>query len=106
MSCPGYERSAGLAAAVGRRFWRRWRSHELLWGTHYERFWPQWMVWRKEDALIWWVLTQCGNQRRKMLAYAMDPKWAHIRFIRLTSRTEIERFATAVESEAAAEAPR
>ena len=40
------------------RSWRRWRSQEPLWGTNYERFWPQLMVWRKEDSLLWWIVTQ------------------------------------------------
>ena len=44
------------------RSWRRWRSQEPLWGTNYERFWPQLMVWRKEDSLLWWIVTQ---HRRK-----------------------------------------
>ena len=30
-----------------RRTWRRWRSRELLWGTNYERLWPNFMFWRK-----------------------------------------------------------
>lgn len=34
------------------RSWRRWRTKELLWGTNYERFWPQLMVWRKEESLL------------------------------------------------------
>src|SRR5688572_585686 len=33
------------------RSWRRWRSKELLWGTNYESFWRQLMVWKKEESL-------------------------------------------------------
>jgi len=33
------------------RSWRRWRSRELLWGTNYERFWSQFMVWRKDRVV-------------------------------------------------------
>ncbi len=79
------------------RSWRRWRSQELLWGTNYERFWPQLMVWRKEDSLIWWAVTQQQRKRRSLLQYMTDPRWAHIRFIRLTSSAEIELFTHAVE---------
>ncbi len=89
-----------LLGRVLRRSWRRWRTRELLWGTNYERFWPQWKVWRKEDSLVWWVVVQGRPKRRRILSYMLEPKWAHIRFVRLTSRAEIERFAAAVEAEA------
>src|SRR5690606_34144113 len=44
-----------LMRRVLARSWRRWRSKELLWGTNYERFWPQLALWRKEESLLWWV---------------------------------------------------
>ncbi len=80
-----------------RRSWRRWRSRELLWGTNYERFWPQLMIWRKEESLVWWIATQHQRKRRAMLGYICDPRWSHIRFVRLTSTTEIEEFVRRVE---------
>jgi len=79
------------------RSWRRWRSKEHLWGTNYESFWRQLAVWRKEDSLIWWAVTQHPKKRRSMLAKMSDPRWAHIRFIRLTSEREIDAFRRAVE---------
>jgi adenylate kinase family enzyme len=80
------------------RSWRRWRAKELLWGTNYERFWPQLMVWRKADSLVWWAVTQQRRKRRSLLGYMTDPRWAHIHFVRLTSSAEIELFSQAVES--------
>jgi adenylate kinase family enzyme len=80
------------------RSWRRWRTRELLWGTNYERFWPQLMVWRKEESLIWWAATQQRRKRRDLLSFMADPRWAHIRFVRLTSSGEVESFTQAVES--------
>jgi adenylate kinase family enzyme len=80
------------------RSWRRWRTKELLWGTNYERFWPQLMVWRKEDSLIWWAATQQRRKRREMLRFMAEPLWGHIRFVRLTSSAEVELFTRAVES--------
>lgn len=80
------------------RSWRRWRTRELLWGTNYERFWPQFMVWRKQDSLVWWAVTQQRRKRRSMLAYMADPCWAHIRFVRLISVAEIATFTRAVEA--------
>lgn len=79
------------------RSWKRWRSKELLWGTNYERFFPQLAVWRKEDSLVWWAVTQQQRKRRNMLAKMADPRWSHIRFIRLTSTSEVDAFRRAIE---------
>ena len=78
------------------RSWRRWRSQESLWGTNYERFWPQLMFWRKEDSLLWWIVTQHRRKRRDMLAYSTESRWNHIRFVRLRSSAEVETFSQAV----------
>ena len=80
---------------VLRRSWGRWRSKELLWGTNYERFWPQLMVWNKEDSLVWWIVTQHGRKRRDMRAYMSEPRWQHIQFLRLESSAEVEVFSRA-----------
>ena len=75
-----------------RRSWKRWRSRELIWGTNYERFWPQLMIWRKNDSLLAWIITQHTRKRNDMMAHLSDPRWAHIRFVRLTSSREVEEF--------------
>lgn len=80
------------------RSWRRWRRRELLWGTNLERFWPQFALWRGNDSLLYWILTQHARKRRVTLAWMADPSWAHIRFVRLTSVSEVETFARAVEA--------
>lgn len=81
-----------LVVRMIKRSWRRWRTKELLWGTNYERFWPQVMVWRKEKSLLWWILTQYRAKQQKMLEYQTNPKWRHIRFIRLRTSDEISDF--------------
>ncbi|MDB9526321.1 hypothetical protein PN498_10015 [Oscillatoria sp. CS-180] len=85
-----------LVGRMLRRSWKRWRTNELLWGTNYEKFWPQLMVWRKEDSLLWWIVTQYQPKREKMLACHIDPQWSHIRFIRLCSSAEINDFTHAL----------
>ncbi len=80
-----------------RRSWKRWRTGELLWGTNRETFWPQLAFWRKEDSLIWWIVTQHARKRRTMLACMTDPRWRHIRFVRLRTAAEVEAFAVALE---------
>lgn len=81
-----------LVGRMLRRSWRRWRKRELLWGTNRESFWPHLMVWRGEDSLLWWIVTQHERKRRQMRELMGDPRWAHIRFVRLASVAEIERF--------------
>lgn len=80
-----------------KRSWRRWRSRELLWGTNYERFWSQLMFWKKQDSLLWWIVTQHQPKRARLLAAMADPRWAHIRFVRLTRSREVEDFVSALE---------
>ena len=78
------------------RTWQPWRSRELLWGTNHERFWPQFLIWR-QDSLLTWLVTQHARKRRHMLALQTDPRWSHIRFVRLTSAREVAVFVSAVE---------
>ena len=92
-----------LLGRVLRRTWRRWRSRELLWGTNYERFWPQFLVWRKHESLLAWIVTQHARKRRGMMTYLSDPRWSHIKFVRLTSAREVEAFAAALEQAVGAE---
>lgn len=80
------------------RSWRRWRSKELLWGTNVERFWPQLALWRGDDSLIYWIVRAQRRKRKSMLATMANPRWQMIRFIRLTSTSEIEAFVTHVEN--------
>ena len=82
---------------VLRRSWQRWRTRELLWGTNVERFWPQLALWRKSDSLVYWIISAHRRKRETMLADMVDPRWAHIRFVRLTSVREVDDFASAVE---------
>ncbi len=83
-----------LLARSLKRSWQRWRARELLWGTNYERFWSQLMIWRKDESLLRWIATQYRRKRRSMKARIANPEWAHIRFVRLASAAEIERFVT------------
>jgi adenylate kinase family enzyme len=90
---------------VLRRSWRRWRTNELLWGTNQERFWPQLMVWRRDKSLVWWIVTQQRRKRSQMLAAMADPRWSHIRFVRLTSSRETETFVWTIEEARADRSP-
>lgn len=87
-----------LVWRVLRRSWKRWRTKELLWGTNVERFWPQLALWRREDSLVYWILSAQRRKRKSMLDTIADPNWRSIRFIRLKSTREIAGFAASVES--------
>ena len=52
-------------------------------------------IWRRDNLLVWTV-TQHARKRNAMLAHLADPRWIHIRFIRLTSVREVEPFAAAI----------
>ncbi len=78
-----------LLARFVRRSWRRWRSQELLWGTNREKFWPQFAIWRKQESLLWWIVTQHKPKRMSMLALMADPEWSHIDVVRLSTDREI-----------------
>ncbi|WP_419860468.1 adenylate kinase [Candidatus Palauibacter sp.] len=85
-----------------RRSWRRSRSGELVWGTNREWFWRHLLIWR-DDSLLGWIITQHARKRRNMAARVSDPRWAHIRFVRLTSPREVEDFAASVRDEGVGE---
>jgi adenylate kinase family enzyme len=83
---------------VVKRSWRRWRTRELLWGTNYERFWPQLKVWNQDESLISWIIRQHQRKRRDMLANMADPRWRHILFIQLKTLQQIRAFAHSLEN--------
>jgi len=74
-----------LLVRVIQRSWKRARTGELLWGKVQERFWPQLLIWRGEESLVWWIWTQHAAKRRQLLSYTLDPQFAHIQFVRFTS---------------------
>jgi adenylate kinase family enzyme len=80
---------------VAARSWRRWRQHELLWGTNTESFWKHLKLW-SQDSLLHWAVKSHLTRRPAMLARRSDPRWAHIDFVRLRSPREVERWLDAV----------
>jgi len=74
------------------RSWQRWRSQELLWGTNRENFWEQLKIWNKEDSLVWWILNTYKPKRQNTIEYMQDPKWDHIKWIRLRSEAAVADF--------------
>jgi adenylate kinase family enzyme len=75
-----------------RRSWRRWRTHELLWGSNYEDPWQHLRVWETNRNLFSYTVTTHRRRQREFLAAMRDPRFAHLRFVRLRSTGEIDAF--------------
>jgi len=71
------------------RSWKRSRRKELLWGTNYERFWPQLKLWNQKDSLIAYTWRNYPAQARRFEGAMSDPSFSHIRFVRLRSPDEL-----------------
>jgi adenylate kinase family enzyme len=84
------------------RSWRRWRKRELLWGTNHESFFRQFELWSKESLITYSIATK-RRKDRHLLEAMTDPRWAHIRFIRLCSPAEISAFVASLEAGARTE---
>lgn len=88
-----------VLSRIVRRSWRRHRSGELLWGTNYEPFWSQFLVWQ-EGSLIGFTLKSHRRRRRFYQEAMASGRWRHIRFVRLTRRRDVDRFAAETEQAA------
>jgi adenylate kinase family enzyme len=74
-----------------KRSWRRSRSNELLWGTNYERFWPQLKVWSPRESLI--AFSVKGHRaKRRQFEEGMARSRTQIHWHRLRSQREVEAF--------------
>lgn len=79
-----------LFQAVKRAVARAWKKHELWPGTgNRESFRKSFL---SRESILWWTITTHGPVRRKYESYLTDPRFSHIRFVRLRSRAEAERF--------------
>lgn len=81
------------------RSWQRWRSGELLWGTNREQFWEHLMLWNSDRSLIAFTTRYYWSKRRELEALTRDPRWRHLRFIRLRTQAEIDRWLNDVMAE-------
>jgi adenylate kinase family enzyme len=84
------------AGRIVRRSWRRWRNNEVLWGTNKERFWSQLKLWSKKDSLITYTWQQRKVVDERYSGAMSDPRWAHVRFVRLRSAAEVEAFVLSI----------
>jgi adenylate kinase family enzyme len=79
------------------RSWRRWRTHELLWETNYESFWPHLRLWDERESLVAYTLRHHREHRRSFEALQRHPAWRHLHWVRLRSPREAAAWLAALE---------
>lgn len=85
-----YSFARTLKQALGRALQRSWSGQELWPGTgNRETFRKSFLS--RDSVLLWTVKTYRANRRKYQKLFA-DPAYSHIRFIRLASPTEAQRF--------------
>ena len=70
---------------------RRVAGRAELWNGNRER-WRNLFTWDKNESVIAWAWQTYGSRRERYAALAADPANAHLRFVRLTSPSEVRRF--------------
>lgn len=76
-----------------RIIWRSLRRAVLrttLWNGNHER-WRNLFTTNPEDSVIAWAWQRHKIYRDRYLAASRNPRWAHLRFIRIRSRAEVRR---------------
>jgi hypothetical protein len=68
---------------------RRSLTKEELWAGNRETLKKAFF---ERDSIILWCLTNLGKVRRHYLAAMSDPRYRHIRFVRIRSRKELAAF--------------
>jgi adenylate kinase family enzyme len=82
-----FSRPVVMRQLVGRTA-RRTVTREELWNGNRERIGSA-LSWDPSKSVIRWAWTQHDNYVRLYSEARNDPRWAHLRFVRLTSRREI-----------------
>lgn len=81
-----------LIQSIARAISRAWSQEELWEGTGNRESFKQSFFSKK--SIIWWSIKTHAKVRAKYESYLKDPKYSHIRFIRLKSHAEAAQFLT------------
>jgi adenylate kinase family enzyme len=73
------------------RSFRRVAGRQELWNGNRER-WRNLLTWNPQESVISWAWHNHAADRAKYAAATADPASAHLRFIRLASRPDLDRF--------------
>jgi len=80
-----------VMARTIRRTLRRVVTREELWNGNREPFSNLWST-NPEKSIIVWAATRHGVYRQRYAEAEVDPRWAGLRFVRLSSQAESEAF--------------
>ncbi len=80
-----------MAQIIPRTLLRAARKEEL-WNGNRETY--KYLFNRTDENIIWWSWKTHSKNRENYQEAFSDPKWSHIAFIRLTTRSEINSFQT------------
>ena len=70
---------------------RRAALREELWNGNRET-WGHFTKWAPEDNIIRWTWTRFDHSREKYESRMNSPDWAHLDFVRLRSRRDVDAF--------------
>lgn len=70
-----------------RRTFKRWWTHELLWGTNYESLRTHFKLWSQE-SLFHWLFKTYWPRKREYSRLVSRPECQHLKLIRLRSPRE------------------
>lgn len=90
-----------MARTIGRTL-RRTVTRQELWNGNREPLSNLWSF-KPEKSIIAWAATRHGLYRRRYSEAGQDPRWAGLRFVRLRSQAEADRFVAGVRAAAAKE---
>jgi adenylate kinase family enzyme len=79
-----------LVVILWRLWWRTWRrviKKEFLWGTNYEKLWPQFF---SKDSLFFWALKTYKKHRQTYPALFRSHEYAHLKVFHFKSPHETE----------------
>jgi len=79
-----------LPLILWRLWWRTWQrvlQRDYLWGTNYERLWPQLF---SRDSIFWWAIQTFDRRRRTYSELFASTEYRHLKLYHLKSPRETE----------------
>ncbi len=71
------------------RTWRRWWAKELLWGSNYERLFPQFMFW-SDKSLFHWLVKSYGRHKRLYPPLFASPEYFHLKVFHFKTQRQMK----------------
>ena len=77
---------------------RRVIGRQELWNGNRET-WRNLLSWDPQRSIVRWSWTNHAHNREKCASAGTDPRWRHLRVVRLRSRPEIDEFVASLQSD-------